>query len=218
MNYRQKLPPTASVALKEGDGRLNAPAAEKNSAAIVELAISTAPHSGKALEIASGTGQHIIKLAAALPNLNWQPSDVDPNRIKSIEAWNLNENLMNLNAPCFLDATDAGWSENYSNFDFLILVNLLHLISDEETKILINEISKSLAPKGRVVIYGPFMRDGTLTSVGDADFHQSLINADAEIGYKNDASIIKTFDELGLINLGAKNMPANNLAFIFEKS
>ena len=217
MNYRQKLPPTASVALQDRDGRLNAPAAEKNCTSIVELAIATAPHSGKSLEIASGTGQHIIKLAAALPNLIGQPSDVDENRIKSIEAWSHNENLLNLNVPCFLDATDAGWSENYFCFDFLILVNLLHLISDKETEILIHEISKSLAPKGRAVIYGPFMRDGALTSVGDADFHQSLINADAEIGYKNDASIIKTFGELGLINLGAKNMPANNLAFVFEK-
>ena len=217
MNYRQKLPPTASVALQDGDGRLNAPAAEKNSASIVELAIATAPKSGKALEIASGTGQHIIRLAAALPNLMWQPSDVAQNRIKSIEAWSHNENLKNINVPCFLDATEAGWSKSYFDFDFLILVNLMHLISDKETKILIIEISKSLASKGRALIYGPFMRDGVLTSVGDADFHQSLINADAEIGYKNDVNIMKKFDELGLINLGNKNMPANNLAFIFEK-
>ena len=217
MNHRQKIPPTASVVHQNGDGRLNSPAAEKNSVSIVELAIATAPHSGKALEIASGTGQHIIRLAAALPNLIWQPSDVDQNRIKSIEAWSSDKNLINLNVPCFLDATHAGWSENYSNFDFLILINLLHLISDKETKILIAEVAKSLAPKGRAVIYGPFMRHGALTSLGDADFHQSLIKADAEIGYKNDDSILKMFDELGLINLGTKNMPANNLAFIFEK-
>ena len=217
MNYRQTLPSTASVAHQEIDGRLNAPAAEKNAASIVALTISNAPHFGKALEIASGTGQHIVQLATLLPNLIWQPSDVDENRIKSIKAWSQHKNLMNLKVPCFLDATEAGWSENYSNFDFLLLVNLLHLISDEETKILIAEISKSLAPNGRALIYGPFMRDGALTSAGDKEFHQSLINADAYIGYKNDTDILRMFDEFGLINLGMESMPANNLAFIFEK-
>ena len=87
MGHRQNLPKTASVASYESDGRLNAPSAVRNAEPIVELVRKTAIKSGNALEIASGTGQHVVKLASALPHLNWQPSDVDEARIKSIRCW-----------------------------------------------------------------------------------------------------------------------------------
>ena len=77
MAYDKNLPVTACVASLEADGRLNAPSAVRNTEAIVELVRNTAIKSGNALEIASGTGQHVVKLAAAMPLLDWQPSDVD---------------------------------------------------------------------------------------------------------------------------------------------
>ena len=217
MNYRKKLPHTASVTHQDRNGRLNAPSVKTNSAPIVDLVIANAPYSGKALEIASGTGQHIVTLATAVPNLDWQPTDVDETRLKSIKAWSNDENLVNLRPPCFLDATEIGWSTSHHGYNFLLVINLMHLISHKEAVILIDEISKSIAPKGRAIIYGPFMRNGKLTSAGDTDFHQSLTNADPDLGYKNDNEIIELFRERGLDNLIVKNMPANNLAFVFEK-
>jgi tRNA G46 methylase TrmB len=77
MVYRTKLPDTASVAVSQGDGRLFAPSAERNSAPIVNLIKRIAPEPGNALEIASGTGQHIVQLALSLPNIIWSPSDVE---------------------------------------------------------------------------------------------------------------------------------------------
>ena len=217
MGHRQNLPETASVVNYESDGRLNAPSAVRNSKPIVELVRKTAIKSGNALEIASGTGQHVVKLASALPYLNWQPSDVDEARIKSIRCWSDDQNLTNLKPPCLLDATTEGWAVEHHGQDLILLVNLLHLISIEETKILVKEVSKALAPKGVSIIYGPFMRSGELISKGDMEFHHSLINTDPDLGYKNDLDMLNLFGEAGLVHLSTNKMPANNLAFITQK-
>ena len=217
MSSRKNLPTTACVANLEGDGRLNSPSAVRNAEPIVELVRNAAIKSGKALEIASGTGQHIVKLAAALPLLNWQPSDFDETRIKSIQCWSNDHRLANLNPPCLLDATKEGWAEEHHGQDLILLVNLLHLISIRETKILVNEVSKALAPKGVSIIYGPFMRSGELISKSDIEFHYSLINTDPDLGYKNDLDMLNLFAEAGLVHLSTNKMPANNLAFITQK-
>ncbi len=217
MVYRTNLPDTASVANSKGDDRLFAPSAERNSKPIINLIKRIVPKSGEALEIASGTGQHIMKLASAFPNLSWLPSEVEDKRLKSITAWIKSENLQNINSPLYLDATDTGWSNNIPQYDFILLVNLLHLISWNETKTLISEISKALKPSGLAVIYGPFMRNGQLTSEGDHNFHSSLIQTDPDIGYKNDSDMRRLFFNSGLLLLETVEMPANNLAFILQK-
>ncbi len=217
MAHRKNLPATACVANLEADGRLNAPSALRNAEPIVELVREIAIKSGNALEIASGSGQHVVKLAAALPLLNWQPSDVDETRIKSIRCWSNDLHLTNLNPPCLLDATEEGWAAEHHGQDLILLVNLLHLISIEETKILVKEVSKALAPKGVSIIYGPFMRKGKLISKNDMEFHHSLITTDPDLGYKNDVDMLNLFGEAGLVHLSTNKMPANNLAFITQK-
>ena len=217
MAHRKNLPATACVTNLEADGRLNAPSALRNAEPIVELVREIAIKPGNALEIASGTGQHVVKLAAALPFLNWQPSDVDETRIKSIRCWSNDHNLTNLYPPCLLDATKEGWATEHYGQDLILLVNLLHLISIEETKVLVKEVSKALAPKGVSIIYGPFMRSGELISKSDMEFHHSLINTDPDLGYKNDLDMLNLFGEAGLVHLSTNKMPANNLAFITQK-
>jgi len=197
---RKNIPLTASVVQKKSGGCLYSPAAERNSAHIIELVRNYAPESGTALEIASGTGQHIVELAAAIPSLIWQPKQ-----------------LPNLLSPIRLDVTNKGWSAFCPNQDFILLVNLLHLVSEAEVKVITSEISQSLAEKGRCVIYGPFMRNGVLSSSGDQAFHQSLIEADPDIGYKDDAWMLDLFRQQILKIIKILEMPANNLAFVIEK-
>ncbi len=218
MVYRTHLTNTASVANSQGDDRLFAPSAERNSKPIINLIKRIAPKSGEALEIASGTGQHIIKMALALPYLSWLPSEVDEKRLKSITAWIKNENLQNIKSPVYLDATETGWAQNIPDYDFILLVNLLHLISWNETKTLLSELSKALKRNGVALIYGPFMRNGQLTSEGDHNFHNSLIQTDPDIGYKNDLDVQKLFFNSGLLLLETVEMPANNLACILQKN
>ena len=217
MVYRTNLPDTASVANAQGDGRLFAPSAERNSESIINLIKRIAPKSGEALEIASGTGQHIVKLALSLPNLVWSPSDVEEKRLKSISAWMEDESLKNIKPPLHIDATETGWAEYLPPSDFVMLVNLLHLISWNETETLISELSKALKTNGIVLVYGPFMRNGLLTSEGDEIFHNSLVQTDPDIGYKNDLNILKLFSSSGLLHLESVEMPANNVAFILQK-
>ena len=217
MVYRTKLPETASVANSKGDARLFAPSAERNSTPIVNLIKQIAPKSGEAFEIASGTGQHIVKLALSLPNLSWSPSEVDEKRIKSISAWIKAENLSNIKPPLYLDATETGWSNSLPQSDFIFLVNLLHLVSWNETEILISELSKALKTHGIALIYGPFMRNGELTSEGDRKFHVNLTQTDPDIGYKDDLDMQTLFSNSGLSCLEKVEMPANNLAFVLKR-
>ena len=218
MIYRTKLPDTASVAVSQGGGRLFAPSAERNSAPIVNLIKRIAPEPGNALEIASGTGQHIVQLALSLPNIIWSPSEVEGERLKSISAWAENENLLNIKPPIYLDATETGWAESLPKSNFILLVNLLHLISWNETETLIGELSVALKTKGIALVYGPFMRNGQLISEGDKNFHTSLIRTDPDIGYKNDLEMLTLFSNSGLLHLETVEMPANNAAFVLQKA
>lgn len=218
MPRRLNLPDTASVATPEGDGRMFAPSAARNADAIVALVCDRAPDSGTALEIASGTGQHIVRLAAAMPGLTWQPSDVDPARRASIDAYVGEAGLANLLPAAPLDATAPGWGADHGGQDFILLVNLLHLISETEARILIREAATALAPGGVLMVYGPFKRDEDLTSEGDAAFHASLTAQDPEIGYKSDFDVLDWGQAEWLDYVDMVEMPANNLAILWRKA
>jgi SAM-dependent methyltransferase len=213
----RKLPPTASVAEPQAGGKLYAPAAARNADALCAVLTQHGPASGTALEIASGTGQHIVTFASALPGLNWQPSEIDPARRISIDAHVAEAGLTNVAPAMPLDACAPGWAATRAPFDLIVLVNLLHLISDPEAKVLISEASRALAPGGTFVFYGPFKRAGALTSEGDARFDAELRSADPLIGYKDDLDIADWMGKAGLDLTDPLELPANNLAFVARK-
>lgn len=195
--------------------RLNAPSAARNSAAICAVLQQHAPLRGRALELASGTGQHIAQFAKLLPELLWQPSEPDERRFESIRAWCAG--CGNVLPPIPLDATQTGWSAHHSGFDLIYLSNLLHLIPWEAAQTLITESAEALAPRGRFILYGPFMRNGHLTSEGDRRFHNSLITKDPAVGYKDIEDVERRAKAAGLTLRTRLNMPANNIALICEK-
>lgn len=217
MPKREKLPETASVATGSDGGKLFAPSAARNAEAIVALAADRAPEAGRALEIASGTGQHVVALAAALPGLQWQPSEVDASRRSSIDAHVAEAGLTNVAPAMALDATAPGWGAAQGGQDFICLANLLHLISENEARVLVTEAAEALAPGGVLMIYGPFMRDDELVSEGDRSFHASLRAADPEIGYKSDFDVLEWGQAAWLDYLDMVEMPANNLSILWRK-
>ena len=117
-----------------------------------------------------------------------------------------------------LNATQSGWSKTIPAKDLITLANLLHLISSAEAETLISEAAKTLAPKGKLALYGPFKRNGVLTSEGDITFDANLREHDPETGYKDDQWVITTAKSAGLTHATTLEMPANNLALIFQSN
>ncbi len=213
---KRNLPPNASVATESAGSKLIAPAASRNAAVLCDLLVRVAPSSGRALELASGTGQHISVFARRIPGLHWQPSEITSERRASIDAYT--DGLANTSLAIHLDATAVGWHIAVSRQDLVVLVNLLHLISLPEAETLIAEAACVLNRGGRLVLYGPFKRDGRLTSKGDQQFHDALVQHDPEIGYKDDTQITALLAENGLELIEIVQMPANNLAFVAQNS
>lgn len=217
MPRRLNLPDSAAIANATEGGKLVAPSAARNADAICAVLADIAPAQGRALELASGTGQHAVALARALPGLAWQPSEIDPARRTSIDVYVAEANLPNLAPAIALDATAPGWGAAQSGQDLVVVVNLLHLVSDAEARVLILEAAQALAPGGMLALYGPFLRDGEATSEGDARFHASLRAQDPEIGYKDDWDVIDWLQGAWLDMAHAVEMPANNLLLAARK-
>jgi SAM-dependent methyltransferase len=210
--------PDAPGADGSADTSLSAPSALRNRDLIAAELVRLAPASGRALEIASGTGEHVIRFAAAMPALTWQPTDPDPVRRASIAAWSAEAGLSNIRPPRDLDAARPGWAaEEPFPTDLVVLVNLLHLISGPEAETVLTEIASVLAPGGIFVLYGPFLRDGEATSDGDAAFHASLKAQDPAIGYKEVIDTCALLVDAGLAHVETVAMPANNLLLVFER-
>lgn len=207
----------ASLALPGEGNKLIAPSAIRNVAPICDLLADVAPDRGRALEIASGTGQHIVEYARRLPLLDWQPTELADERRVSIDAYVAEARLPNLAPALALNAADPGWASDLGSRDLIVLVNLLHLIPMADVQALIAEVGQALSPEGRFVIYGPFMRGGELTSAGDASFHASLTDSNPEIGYKDDFDIIDLLQASGMEMVDVIEMPANNLALVAKK-
>lgn len=193
------------------DRRMSAPSARRNMAPILEVLRAHAPASGRALELAAGTGEHAVAFSRAFPALDWQPTDLDPDRLASIEAWRRAEGPDNLRPPVALNAAAPGWHETHGLADVILLVNLLHLISETEAEAVLTGITKALAPGGKAFLYGPFLRDGQATSEGDAAFHGTLRAQDPAIGYKDIAWVRAWLMPLQTETL---DMPSNNLMVI----
>lgn len=208
------LPPTASVAEPVDGAKLFAPSAERNARPIADLLAEFAPKSGRALEIASGTGQHVIEFAARLPGLDWYPTDPDASRRASTDAYAAEAGLPNLRPAQPLNAAAPGWSAEWPGQDLIVLCNLLHLIAEAEVITLLREASQALTSGGLLLLYGPFKRGGELTSDGDTRFDAELRAADPAIGYKDDFEMLDQLCRNGLDIASVVEMPANNLAIL----
>ncbi len=214
MPPRLSVPANVNYGNPLGDGRTYADAAERNANPIAAVIADFAPYHGSALELASGTGQHITNFAPLRPDMVWQPTDGNPKRLASINAWVEIEEVSNVVPARELDATEPGWSKIYHSNALVLIINLLHLVSEEEAQTILHEAAESLLPGGRIILYGPFLRDNRATSNGDWIFDAELQEADPDIGYKDDGTVVDWLNEEGLLVEAPINMPANNLCFV----
>src|SRR4051794_34803802 len=138
------------------DARLFAPSASRNRAPILEALRPHLPRSGAVLEIASGTGEHVAHFAAALPELTWQPSDPEPERRASIDAWTAN--LPNVRPAHALDAASSDWP--IERADAVLCIDLIHIAPWVVAEGLVTGAARILPPGGLLALYGPYRRRG----------------------------------------------------------
>ncbi len=199
----------------EDDGRLFAPAAARNADAILAALVPHLPSSGNALEVASGTGEHVVRLANATPNLVWHPSDVDPERLTSITAWTIHSGATNIRAPSAYNAVAEAWSG--TPMEAVYLSNLIHLIPIEAAETLLAHLAGALAPGGILAIYGPFRRGTNYASDGDARFDAAIRAERPGAGYKDIGWVENLLAKKLLVRKDTITMPANNLMTIWTQ-
>jgi len=195
--------------------RLYSGACERNRDPILAVLREVFPAEGHALEIAAGTGMHSVHFAAALEGLTWQPTDVDPSALASIEAWRVEEGTDNLRAPVRLDVTEHPWPVDRA--DALFNANMIHISPFECTEGLIRGAAAVLADGAPMVLYGPYKIGGAHTAPSNERFDQSLRARDPRWGVRDLETVQRLAADAGLTFERRVEMPANNQCVVFRR-
>ena len=194
------------------------PAADRNKQPILDVLREVLPARGNALEIASGTGQHVAWFAAALPQWTWQPTDAMPIAMESISARITEQGLRNVRAPLVLDVMASEWLPGNQQFDLIYCANMLHISPWATCAALMQGSARHLAPSGVLVTYGPYLEDDVPTSEGNLSFDQSLRAQDPSWGIRRRDDVEQEAARAGLQLQARHAMPANNLLLVWAKS
>ena len=197
------------------DKRLYFPAASRNIDPILNVLKNHVPQSGAALEIASGSGEHICAFARRFPNLTWHPSDIEADHIDSINAHRLAHGLENILPACHLDVLQQGW--DIPAMDFIFNANMIHISPKSCTNALIDGVANILKSKGIFFIYGPFFRESYVTAPSNISFDESLRQRNPEWGIRQLEDVIAISKQNSLPLVDVVEMPSNNLSVIFQK-
>ncbi|KVX92797.1 SAM-dependent methyltransferase [Burkholderia ubonensis] len=195
--------------------RLSAPAAERNRGPILDVLRRVLPACGDVLEIASGTGQHVVHFAAGLPGLHWRPSDPDAQARRSIAAWIAQAGLSNVDAPLAFDVRDASWP--FAALDAIVCINMIHIAPWACAEALFAGASRVLRPGGVLVLYGPYRREGRHTAPSNAAFDAQLRSRDPSWGVRDLETVVALGLDRGLDCIEVVEMPANNLSVVFRR-
>lgn len=192
----------------------HAPATARNRDAILDVLRQVLPAQGHVLEVASGTGEHAIHFAAALPGLVWVPSDPDASARQSIRAWAEQAKLGNLRPPLDLDVT-APWPD--VSADAIVCINMVHISPWAATVALMANAGRLLGKGNPLYLYGPYRRAGISTAPSNEAFEGWLKDQNPEFGLRDLEAVEAEAGKHGLALAEVVEMPANNLSVIFEK-
>src|SRR5262245_34445161 len=154
------------------DMKQSSDAAERNREPIREVLAQVLPAQGLVLEIASGSGQHVVHFASHFPNLAWQPSDRDPAALASLEAWRTESNLPNLLPPIELDVAYQPWP--IAQADAVVCINMVHIAPIEAMQALFAGAARTLPSGGLLYLYGPYRFHGQFTAPSNREFDLTL--------------------------------------------
>lgn len=196
-----------------GAEKPDAPSTQRNREPI--LAALREPFAGRrhVLEIGSGSGQHAVYFAAALPELIWQCSEL-PDQLPGIRAWLADAALANTPAPLTLDVARGPWPSQ--RFDALFSANTLHIMGWPAVQALFAGLPAVLASDALLAIYGPFKRHGQHTSDGNAAFDAQLRAQNPAMGLRDVEAVDALAQQAGLQLHADLPMPANNALRIWR--
>lgn len=198
------------------DGRWFSAPAERNKQPIVDVLSRVLPQSGLVLEIASGTGQHVVHFAGAFAGLQWRPSDPDAELRRSIQARSAEARLPNVLAPLDLDVQSVPWP--IARADAIVCCNMIHVAPWAATLALMKGARTALAAGGVLFLYGPYRRGGRHTSPGNEAFDAALRAEDPEWGLRDVEAVIGEAEREGFVLGEIVDMPANNLSVVLKLS
>jgi hypothetical protein len=201
-------------------GRLFAPATERNREPIATVLARMLPETGAVLEIASGTGEHVVHFARMFPRLVFQPSDPDAAHRASIGAWTAFGGHANIRQPLVLDVTTATWpvpDDVQRSLVAVVCINMIHISPWTATLGLMRGAGRILPKQGVLYLYGPYKRAGAHTAPSNEAFDRSLRERNAAWGVRDLEAVVASAETEGLAFVESVDMPANNLSVVFRK-
>jgi hypothetical protein len=201
------------------EDRFQADSTSRNAEPIFSVLQNFLPSSGKVLEVASGSGEHGALYAPRLPHLEWQPSDKDPKALKSIEAWRLHSNAINLLPAVEIDLLQ--YSDQavpvLEGVSAMVNANMIHISPWQAGENLL-ALAQSRLPVGApLYLYGPYRRGGEHTAPSNLQFDNWLKSQDSSWGVRNLEDVVDAAKKCSLEIEEIIDMPANNYSVIFRR-
>ena len=191
----------------------HAPSSDRNREPILAVLRERFADRRRVLEIGSGTGQHAVHFAAALPHLTWQSSDRSEN-LPGIRMWLDEAALPNTPAPLALDV-NGPWPA--VRFDAVFSANTLHIMGWPEVERMFAALPSVLDDDATLAIYGPFNLDGAFTSESNAAFDASLRAKAPHQGLRDAEAVDALARGIGFTLDENRAMPANNRLLVWRR-
>lgn len=191
--------------------------AERNKQPILEVLRTFLPPAGRALEIASGTGQHVAWFAQHLPHWQWQPTDLTEAYFPSVTKRVGDARLANVQAPLVLDVQAEAWPLADARYELIYCANMLHIAPWACCAGLMQGTARHLAEGGHLATYGPYLEDEVPTGEGNLAFDQSLRAHNPQWGLRRREDVQAQAARAGLTLSARHAMPANNLLLVWQR-
>ncbi|MDL0433032.1 DUF938 domain-containing protein [Marinobacter sp. TBZ242] len=194
--------------------KLFSQACENNKQPILERIRDTFTSPGTILEIGSGTGQHAVHFASALPHIIWQPSD-RPGASGHCLGWISESALANIRPPLELDVASASWPVD--SVDGAFSANTAHIMAWEEVQAMFAGLAKRMSSGAPFCLYGPFSYGGKHTSDSNRQFDRHLRLQASHMGIRDMDELLKLAEQVGFRLESDHEMPANNRLLVWRK-
>ncbi len=200
--------------MNEPSNKPYSPSCERNREPILDVLRNRFADRRSVLEIGSGSGQHAVFFAAAMPHLQWQTSD-RADYLTGIQSWLDEAALANTPPPMMFDVGQEDWPK--TPFDAIFTANTLHIMAWPEVERLFARLPEIMSRNGVVVAYGPFNINGEYTSASNTEFDRSLQTRGAQMAIRDLEAVDALAASAGLERAALHPMPANNFCVIWQR-